>query len=256
MTPEGRIKKQLDSWMTKHLPGAFRYRVPGGMFGQSGMGDYFIVYCGTPIMIEVKADLSCTATDLQMKRLSDFIDSGGIGCVLKGFQEEKLWAIKEMCEIRSLRESLNTPNSGRHTDSDEYATWYRTKHKCTDPKFKGYEVYGAIGITMCDEWLNDFYKFYDDMGPKPTCVHTLDRIDPSGNYEPSNCRWADKSVQANNRLVVNKYTYKGVTGSLTELARQFSAHDPKLVYCRVVQYGWPIHRALVEPLYGGNRYRK
>jgi len=248
VTPEGKVKIKIDKWIKDNMPNAFKYKAPGGMFGQNGIGDYIIVYCGTPIMMEVKADATKKPTDLQMYRLMEFQNANGISVVLKGFEEHKLVAVKKLCEIRRLREVLNTPNSGDFSGSDEYSIWHRTKHKCTNPSFSGYDVYGAVGITMCNEWLMDFKSFYKHMGPRPTLLHTLDRIDPTGNYEPGNCRWADKTTQANNKSNIAKYTYKGCTGSMSELARLFSKHDPETVVARVLNYGWTLEDAIEEPL--------
>lgn len=248
VTPEGKVKIKIDRWIKENMPNAFKYKAPGGLFGQAGVGDYLIVYCGTPVMIEVKADITKKPTDLQMYRLEKFKNANGIAAVLKGFEEHKLVAIKRMCELRRLREVLNTPNSGDFSGSDEYSIWYRTRQKCTNQDFSGYEVYGAIGIKMCDRWLNDFKAFYADLGPRPTLLHTLDRIDPVGNYEPANCRWADKTVQANNKQNIKKYTYKGFTGSLSELARLFSKHDPETVIARVLTNGWSLEEAIEEPI--------
>jgi hypothetical protein len=99
-TPEGKIKLKLDAWLKVNMPGCFRFRIPGGPFGQIGMADYIIVYLGTPIMIEVKADQTKDATDKQKLQLKMFSEAGGISCILKGFEEHKLKAIKEMCVNR------------------------------------------------------------------------------------------------------------------------------------------------------------
>jgi hypothetical protein len=254
-TPEGKIKKKLDDWLKVNMPGCFRYRAPGGMFGSGGIGDYIIVYAGTPIMIEVKADDTKVATPLQMKRLKEFQSAGGISCLLKGFELSKLQAIKKMCEVRQLREVLNTPNSGDFAGSDEYSIWFRTKSKCTNPSFSGYSNYGAVGIKIHEAWVDDFKSFYDHVGPRPTLLHTLDRIDPEGHYEPGNVRWADKTIQANNKTNVKKETYKGDTDSVSQLARRHSKIDPEIVCSRFYRYGWSLEDSIEQPLYGGNRKR-
>lgn len=61
-----------------------------------------------------------------------------------------------------------------------------------------YPYYGGRGITICDRW-ESFENFYADVGPKPAPDYTLDRIDPNGNYEPGNVRWATRETQSRNR---------------------------------------------------------
>ena len=76
-------------------------------------------------------------------------------------------------------------------------------------------AYQDKGITVCDEWLQDretFYKWAQENGYDETL--TLDRENPNGNYEPSNCRWATKTVQARNTKLLsvnNTSGYKGVS---------------------------------------------
>ena len=70
--------------------------------------------------------------------------------------------------------------------------------RCHYFKSNAWEDYGGKGVYVCLRWLESVTNFIDDMGRRPPGM-TLDRINPFGNYEPSNCRWADKWTQANNK---------------------------------------------------------
>ena len=69
--------------------------------------------------------------------------------------------------------------------------------RCFDPRHPHYENYGGRGITVCEDW-HSILEWFADMGERPPGC-TLDRIDPNGNYEPSNCRWADAKQQRHNQ---------------------------------------------------------
>lgn len=85
---------------------------------------------------------------------------------------------------------------GKH-ESSTYASWENMIQRCTNPNATGYEYYGGRGISVCKEWRT-FVNFLADMGDRPENT-SIDRINSDGNYEPNNCRWADKTTQMKNR---------------------------------------------------------
>lgn len=82
--------------------------------------------------------------------------------------------------------------------SRTYKSWSGMIGRCYAHGNSSYKYYGGRGVIVCDRWLESFDNFLEDMGERPTKL-SLDRIDPYGNYEPSNCRWASAREQAINK---------------------------------------------------------
>ena len=86
-----------------------------------------------------------------------------------------------------------------------HMVWAGMIGRCNDPNKPCYKYYGGRGITVCDEWRNNFQAFYDwamGNGYDPNALYgecTIDRINNDGNYEPSNCRWVTMAEQNNNK---------------------------------------------------------
>lgn len=100
----------------------------------------------------------------------------------------------------------------------EYSAWIAAKKRCSNLRNASYRTYGARGIRMCLSWARSFEAFLHDMGPRPSPKHSLDRIDPDGNFERGNCRWALPSVQARNKRNVRWYAFEGQRLILADLA--------------------------------------
>ena len=100
-----------------------------------------------------------------------------------------------------LRGYKSRDGKRRLRTSAEYNSWKNMKERCTVKSRVEYENYGGRGIRVCERWLlhgEGFRNFLADMGPRPI-GKTLDRINPQGHYEPTNCRWADAKVQNLNK---------------------------------------------------------
>jgi hypothetical protein len=129
--------------------------------------------------------------------------------------------------------------------TSEYKTWTAAKVRCTNPKDPRYPHYGGRGIKMCGRWMESFPAFLEDMGPRPSRLHTLERVDVNGNYEPGNCTWATYSEQNRNLRRNVLVRRNGRNYFLADLAKAIGIR-PATALNRRRQYGWPEARWL-EP---------
>lgn len=130
----------------------------------------------------------------------------------------------------------------------EYKTWLRMKRRCLNDNHKDYANWGGRGIKVCDRWIESFEAFLDDMGPRPAGRYSIDRINPNGNYEPGNCRWATIQEQgAENRRGLLPVTVHGVSyPNLKAACAAFRMPYTSVVYRLGV--GTSIEEALTTPI--------
>ncbi len=132
----------------------------------------------------------------------------------------------------------------------EYRVWRRMIDRCSkSPLSKPthtHKNYVDRGIKVCERWLNSFEDFYNDLGPRPSKNHSLDRINNDGNYEPNNCRWATNKEQCNNRRSNRFIDINGEVKTLKQWSEKYN-----IKYCSLqarLYSGWGIEDALKIPI--------
>ena len=111
------------------------------------------------------------------------------------------------CLSRDTARVMNTKHG--MSGAQEYNTWDSMVQRCNNPKNTNYAKYGGSGIKVCARWLK-FENFFEDMGKRPE-AKTLDRINPHGDYNISNCRWASYTTQSRN-MRLDKRNKTGING--------------------------------------------
>lgn len=131
---------------------------------------------------------------------------------------------------------------GYNSYSRLHNIWHSMKQRCLNKNATGYNNYGGRGISVCEEWLdyNNFLSWAIDNGYSDNL--TIDRIDVDGDYNPSNCRFVDSFVQANNTRRNTKVYHEGKLKTIGELSREFDINY-RTLHNRIVRGGWEVEDA-------------
>lgn len=146
------------------------------------------------------------------------------------------------------RRVINATKHGKR-NTRQYTIWFHMKERCYNPKCREYRFYGARGVEMCKEWLNDFKSFYDwslKNGYQDNL--TIDRIDFYGNYEPNNCRWITIQEQQCNRRNNRFFEYNGKRQTISQWAKEYGFTWEQL-RDRIDKLGWSFEKAIITPIH-------
>lgn len=130
------------------------------------------------------------------------------------------------------------------TKTRTYYAWRSMKSRCLNPLNSSWKHYGARGITVYIDWIDNFDAFYDFMGEAPV-GKSLERIDVNGNYEPNNCKWATMKEQANNKTSNKRIEYDGKVMTLAQWA-DFLGIGRDTLHRRINVYKMDLDKALTK----------
>lgn len=152
-------------------------------------------------------------------------------------------------EIRKIS-CLTHGNSRKNNRSKEYTAWASAKTRCYNKNTKGYCNYGGRGIIMCNSWINSFEEFLKDMGKCPE-GHTLERKNNNKGYNPENCTWATRKVQANNNRRCHLITFDNKTLNKEQWANLIGIS--RNTFCSRLRNGWTMEEIINTPVRKWNR---
>ena len=114
--------------------------------------------------------------------------------------------IRQSKSCGCLQKEISTTSGGLYSGKENklmYARYKNMKKRCYNSSSPNYKYYGAIGIKVCDRWMESngqgYINFCNDMGPRPGPEYSLDRKDCFGDYAPENCRWVTADIQSRNQ---------------------------------------------------------
>jgi hypothetical protein len=145
-----------------------------------------------------------------------------------------------------------------YRDREDYKILYNrfksTLSRCYNTNVKSYSDYGGRGIKVCDEWRNNFTKYYEwAIANGFSKEKSLDRIDVNGDYCPENCRFTDAKIQANNNTRNVYLTAFGETKTATQWTEDIRCVVSSGILIYRIKNGWDSESAIITK---GNSKRK
>jgi hypothetical protein len=153
------------------------------------------------------------------------------------------------CDWRVHRDKGTRAVPREHSERSnpsEYQSWRHMIARCENSNHDNFKNYGGRGIGVCERWRKSFSLFLLDMGLRPSRLHSIERDDVNGDYEPGNCRWATTREQSRNRRDTVFIEWGGDRRKLVEVCEEFGVS--RSVVGSRLRIGWSVDRALTAPV--------
>lgn len=170
-----------------------------------------------------------------------------VGCYLRS---------KRVMSCGCLRKDNLLKSITKHNKSRDkiYKVFTGMKARCYNKNSIEYKNYGARGIKICEEWLNNFLNFYDwaiANGYDENTEHgkcTIDRIDVNGDYCPNNCRFVSNLIQQRNKRNNRFIEYKGIKLCVADWEKRLNFSQGTIK--TRIKNGWSIKQIIETPIHG------
>lgn len=152
----------------------------------------------------------------------------------------------DKCKAEKQRQRMLTHGE---TKTSLYTTWRGIKSRCYNNKNVSYQSYGARGIKICSEWIDNYEAFRDYVTKLPNYNmkgYSIDRINVDGDYEPGNIRWANTDTQANNKRDNHLMELKGEILTAKQWSNRLGIKYSTIM--NRIRMGWTDEEVLTRPI--------
>lgn len=170
--------------------------------------------------------------------LRQFLCKCDCGNYIKTYMSNLRRGATKSCGCLKRDTAGNSTRTHGMSSTDEYKIWAGIVKRCTNTKYREFHLYGGRGISVAPEWMS-FENFYKDMGNRPSKQHSIDRIDPNGNYCKDNCQWANDVEQGLNKRKTTAIFFNKKKLSLRQFAISVSVS-----YFTI--YDWVVRKGMNE----------